>query len=341
MRVGIGIVVAFGMAVAAISPAAAEVKTKEIEYKQGSTVLQGFLAWDDAQKGKRPGVVIVHEWWGHNQHARNQAMRLAQAGYVGFALDMFGKGKLAKHPQDAKAFVAEATKDPATARARFTAAVAQLKAAPQVDATKLAAIGYCFGGGVVLDMARQGEELAAVGTFHGSLGSSFVAKKGFKPRVLVMTGAADPMIGPDAVAAFRKEMTDADARFILRTPPGQPGYLGVAHAGFVSQAVDRRNITLGGITLDRLRDRQSMRASFGNYRREADAANVVSGVDSYQLQAIEMLTSSRLANALDLTREDARTRSRYGLDRAYPNGHDTSSDSPFRGIFPAGMRGRR
>ncbi|HND11876.1 MAG TPA: dienelactone hydrolase family protein [Pseudomonadota bacterium] len=235
MRVGIGIVVAFGMAVAAVSPAAAEVKTKEIEYKQGSTVLQGFLAWDDAQKGKRPGVVIVHEWWGHNQHARNQAMRLAQAGYVGFALDMFGKGKLAKHPQDAKAFVAEATKDPATARARFTAAVAQLKAAPQVDATKLAAIGYCFGGGVVLDMARQGEELAAVGTFHGSLGSSFVAKKGFKPRVLVMTGAADPMIGPDAVAAFRKEMTDAGARFDVQSYPG-------AKHGFTNPDADKAGI---------------------------------------------------------------------------------------------------
>ena len=148
---------------------------------------------------------------------------------------MFGKGKLAKHPQDAKAFVAEATKDPATARARFTAAVAQLKAAPQVDATKLAAIGYCFGGGVVLDMARQGEELAAVGTFHGSLGSSFVAKKGFKPRVLVMTGAADPMIGPDAVAAFRKEMTDAGARFDVQSYPG-------AKHGFTNPDADKAGI---------------------------------------------------------------------------------------------------
>ena len=121
------------MALSTIPSAHAEVKTKEVEYKQGSTVMQGFLAWDDAQRGKRPGVVIVHEWWGHNQHARNQATRLAQAGYVGFALDMYGKGKLAKHPQDAKAFVAEATKDPVEERARFTAALAQLKSTPQVD----------------------------------------------------------------------------------------------------------------------------------------------------------------------------------------------------------------
>src|SRR6185295_10205463 len=92
--------------------ARAEIKTKEMEYKQGETTLQGFLAWDDAAKGKRPGVLVVHEWWGHNQHARNQALRLAKAGYVGFALDMYGKGKLAAHPKDAQAMATEATKDP-------------------------------------------------------------------------------------------------------------------------------------------------------------------------------------------------------------------------------------
>ncbi len=198
----------------------AEVKTKEVEYKQGQTVFQGFLAWDDAQKGKRPGVVIVHEWWGHNQHARNQASRLAQAGYVGFALDMYGKGKLAKHPEDARSFVAEATKDPAQAKARFAAALNQLKAAPTVDPSKIAAIGYCFGGSIVLDMARSGEDLAAVGTFHGGLGSKLVAPKGIKPRILVMTGADDPMIPPEEIAKFRKEMTDAGARFDVISYPG-------------------------------------------------------------------------------------------------------------------------
>lgn len=235
MRAVFCLAVAVMTQVATNSPAWAEVKTKEVEYKQGSTVMQGFLAWDDAQKSKRPGVVIVHEWWGHNQHARNQAVRLAKAGYVGFALDMFGKGKLAKHPQDAKAFVAEATQNPVEERARFAAAVGQLKAAPQVDPTRLAAIGYCFGGGVVLDMARQGEELAAVGTFHGSLSSKFVAQKGFKPRVLVMTGAADPMIGPDAIAAFRKEMTDAGARVEVISYPG-------AKHGFTNPDADKAGV---------------------------------------------------------------------------------------------------
>ena len=114
----------------------------------------------------------------------------------------------------------------------------------------------------------------------------------------------------------------ADARFILRTPPGQAGYLGVAHAGFEAQVVDRRNIMLDGVDLGRLADRRAMLASFDNYRREADARGVVEGVDTYQQQAFEMLTSSRLAHALDLSREDARGRARYGLERAHPDERD-------------------
>jgi hypothetical protein len=112
---------------------------------------------------------------------------------------------------------------------------------------------------------------------------------------------------------------DADARFILRTPPGQPGYLGVAHSAFEVQAVDRRNIMLNGVDLRRLTDRRAMLASFDGFRREVDAHGAASGIDRYQQQAIELLTSARLANALDLNREDARSRSRYGLDRTYPD----------------------
>lgn len=212
--------------------ARAEIKTQEVEYKQGPTTLVGFLAWDDAQKGKRPGVLVIHEWWGHNQHARNQALRLARAGYVGFALDMYGKGKVTQHPKDAMAFVTEATKDPQVVRARFDAALERLKAAPQVDPGQLAAIGYCFGGGVALDMARLGEPLAAVATFHGSLSSKLSAKRGLKPRVLVLNGAEDSMIGPAQVEAFRKEMTDAGARFEIINYPG-------AKHGFTNPDADK------------------------------------------------------------------------------------------------------
>lgn len=212
--------------VAAVSAIAhAEVKTQELEYKQGALTLQGFAAWDDAVPGKRPAVVVVHEWWGHNQHARNQAIRLAKAGYVGFALDMFGKGKIATHPNDAQGFVKEATKDPQQEKARFDAAIVAVKKLPTVDDKKLAAIGYCFGGGVVLDMARLGEPLAAIGTFHGSLSSKLVAKKGIKPRILVMTGAADPMINAEAVEAFKKEMTAAGAKFsVVSYPDAKHGF---------------------------------------------------------------------------------------------------------------------
>src|SRR6185503_35579 len=104
------------------SAAFAAVKTQEIEYTVDGTALQGFMAWDDAKTGKRPGILVVHEWWGHNQHARNAAERLAKAGYVAFALDMFGKGKVTTHPAEAQAFMAEALKDPAALAARFDAA---------------------------------------------------------------------------------------------------------------------------------------------------------------------------------------------------------------------------
>lgn len=225
------------VAVAAVllfsSAAAAEVQTKAIEYKQGDTVLQGLIAWDGAAKGKRPGVLVVHEWWGHNEHARNQAKRLAEAGYVGFALDMYGKGKVATHPAEATAFMAEATKDPATIAARFNAALEQLRQDPHVDPGKIAAIGYCFGGSVVLGRARAGADLAAVVSFHGSLGSKNPVERGkVTARVLVLTGAADPFIPPDQVAAFTKEMEAAGATFRVVSYPG-------AKHSFTNPAADK------------------------------------------------------------------------------------------------------
>src|SRR5213593_1624170 len=202
-------------------PKTATVKTRELEYPAGDAVLQGFIAWDDAARGRRPGVLVVHEWWGHNEHARNQARRLAEAGYVGFALDMYGKGKVTTHPQDAQAFVAEVTKDPAVLAARFNAALEQLKRDPHVDTTRIAAIGYCFGGAVVLDMARAGAPLAAVVTFHGALATKTPAQPGkVKARVLVLAGDADPFVPPEQVEAFRQEMRAAGARFEVVTFPG-------------------------------------------------------------------------------------------------------------------------
>jgi len=212
------LVIAALAASALATPASAKVKTKPIDYEAGGTKLQGFLAWNDGSKGKHPGVLVVHEWWGHNEHARNQAKRLAEAGYVALALDMYGKGKLATHPNDAMAFMQEATKDPETVKARFDAALALLKQQPQVDPERIGVVGYCMGGTIALQMARAGEDLDAVATFHAGLAAKGgPAEQGkVKPKILVQTGGQDPMIPPSQVQAFEDEMKNAgaDARVI-------------------------------------------------------------------------------------------------------------------------------
>jgi dienelactone hydrolase len=204
----------------AAGSAGAAVKTKLVEYKQGDTVLQGMLAWDDAAKGKRPGVLVVHEWWGFNEHSREQAKRFAKAGYVAFAMDMYGKGKLATHPKDAGAMAAEATKDPAQVKARFDAALAQLKADPHVDPEKIAAVGYCMGGSIALSMVAAGEDLDAVSTFHAGLKDLPAPKQGTKTRVLVNNGEADPMNPPEVVEAYKKALTDAGVQAEVVQYPG-------------------------------------------------------------------------------------------------------------------------
>src|SRR5213592_1052916 len=252
----------YGLAMAAVllsqSPGNADVKTRELEYRQGETVLQGFIAWDDAARGKRPGVLVVHEWWGHNAHARHQARRLAEAGYIGFAMDMFGKGKVASHPEEAQAFVAEVTKDPAVLAARFNAALEQLKRDPHVDTTRLAAVGYCFGGGVVLGMARAGADLAAVVTFHGALATQTPAKPGkVKARILVLAGAADPFVPPEQVEAFKKEMQAAGARFQVVSYPG-------AKHGFTNP--DAASYGMNQLAYDAAADRESWAAMLKLFR---------------------------------------------------------------------------
>ncbi len=192
----------------------AKVRTKVISYSVNGTELSGYYAYDDAIKGKRPGVLVVHEWWGHNDYARKRARMLAELGYSAFALDMYGKGKLAAHPADAKKFMMEVIEKIETARQRYKKALAVLKAQPVTDTTRLAAIGYCFGGGIVLDMARQGLPLKGVVSFHGSIAAKQPAVKGkVKARVLVLNGAADPFVTPEQIKAFKQEMTNAQVQF--------------------------------------------------------------------------------------------------------------------------------
>src|SRR5919109_2474599 len=250
MRIWFGLTTA--VVLLSLAPTRATIKTQELEYRAGNTVLQGFMAWDDAARGRRPGVLVVHEWWGHNEHARNQARRLAEAGYVGFALDMYGKGKVTTHPQEAQAFASEASKDPAVLAARFNAALEVLKRDPRVDTTRIAAIGYCFGGAVVLGMARGGAVLAAVVTFHGALATTSPAQPGkVKARILVLAGGADPFVPPEQVEAFKKEMQAAGAWFEVITYPG-------AKHGFTNP--DAAKYAMSQLAYDAAADRESWAA---------------------------------------------------------------------------------
>jgi len=203
------------------SVAQAAVQGKEVSYKANGTTLKGYIAYDDAVKGKRPGVLVVHEWWGQNEYARKRARMLAELGYTALAVDMYGNGKLAEHPDDANKFSSEVSKNMPMAKKRFEASMKLLKKQKNVDSKKIAAFGYCFGGGVVLNMARMGENLKGVASFHGSLGSDIKVKPGkIQARIVSFTGDDDPMIGADKVAAFKKEMDKAKANYRVVTYPG-------------------------------------------------------------------------------------------------------------------------
>ena len=202
------------------APSYAGIKTEEVTYSEGGTTFKGFLAWDDSILGKRPGILIVHEWWGLDDYARGRAKQLAELGYTALAVDMYGEGKVADHPKDAGAFSASVMKDPQVAMARFQAAMQALKSQPTVDPDKIAAIGYCMGGAIVLSAARQGLDLDAVASFHGSLGGLLPIKGPIKAKILVCHGADDSFIPPEVVEAFKKEMQDAGADLKFISYPG-------------------------------------------------------------------------------------------------------------------------
>ena len=190
--------------------ARAAVRIEPVDYKQGDTTLKGQIAYDDAVKGKRPAVMVVHEWWGLNDYAKTRAKMLAEAGYVAFAVDMYGDGKATEHPDEAGAWASAVRQNQQTGIDRFNAAYDLIKKHKLVDPEHISAIGYCFGGGVVLSMALSGANLDAVVSFHGSLPGDPATGK-VTARILVCHGGADEFITPDQVAAFKKIATAAGA----------------------------------------------------------------------------------------------------------------------------------
>lgn len=205
-----------------ISAALAAVKEEPVTYKAGDTTMKGFVVYDDAGKGKRPGIIVVHEWWGITKHTRDEARKLASQGYTAMVVDMFGDGKTADNPKDAGALAGSVRKDASVMMARFNAAKDVLGKHATVDAKKIGAIGFCFGGSVVLDAARAGTDLAGVAAFHAGLGAAgpTAAPGKVKARVIVLNGADDPFIKPEHVDAFKKEMDAASVKYQYVNYPG-------------------------------------------------------------------------------------------------------------------------
>jgi dienelactone hydrolase len=209
------------LGVATIADAKPKIQGRTVEYNAQGVVMKGYLAYDENVQGKRPGVLVVPEWWGLNDYARRRARMLAELGYTALAVDMYGEGKVVATPDEAGKLSSEAMKNFDETKARFTAAVDFLKGQPTIDPSRIAAIGYCFGGGVVLNMARQGGDLKGVVSFHGSLTAVKPGQSGsVKAKVLVLTGGADKFVPPEQVEAFTKEMKAAGADFRVISYPG-------------------------------------------------------------------------------------------------------------------------
>jgi dienelactone hydrolase len=190
----------------------AKVVTQMVEYRQDGTVMRGFLAYDDALKGKRPGVLVVHEWWGLNDFARERVLKLAGLGYVALAADMYGNGVTTSNPEEAGKLAGALRGNPELLRARAQAALKLLAADRRVDPKRLAAIGFCFGGTTVLELAYSGADLAGVVSFHGGLPRLQPGDlQRLEASILVLHGAEDPHVAPADITAFEQAMQQAGA----------------------------------------------------------------------------------------------------------------------------------
>ncbi len=190
-----------------------DIQTIDLEYSAAGTTCKGFLALPADTSTPVPGIVVLHEWWGCDSYARSRAEQLAGLGYAAIAADMYGDGQQADDPEAAGALMTGLMGDPAQLTARFEAAREALASRAEVDGGRIAAAGYCMGGGIALEMARAGADLAAVVSFHGSLETTSPAAPGaVQPRLLVCTGAADPFVPTEHVDGLRTEMETAGAR---------------------------------------------------------------------------------------------------------------------------------
>lgn len=236
-------------------PAMADVQNRTIEYKDGDTVLRGYLYWDDRYEDKRPGVLVVHEWWGLNAYAKMRARMLAEAGYIAFAPDMYGGDKVTEHADEAKGWMQQITANVDNWQRRANAGLEQLKGLEQVDPDRLAAIGYCFGGSTVMQIAYAGMDVKGVASFHGGLPpATEEQQKNIKASILVAHGDADGFVPPERVNAFKQALDAAGADWEMNV------YGGARHA-FTVPDIERKGID--NLKYDPKADRRSWQRLMG------------------------------------------------------------------------------
>lgn len=206
---------------------------KEVPYEVNNKVMKGYLAMPTGE-GPFPGVIVVHEWWGQTDYPRERAQQLAKMGYAAFAVDMYGNGKTVKHPNDAKTFSKQVMSNMEAAEQNFREAIKKLKEQPQVEGSKIAALGYCFGGAIVLEMARRGVEMKLAASYHGNL--TPLLKNNIKPmktRLLIFNGASDPFVKKESLNKVRIKLKKAKIRYKM------VNYKGAKHA-FTNPAATER-----------------------------------------------------------------------------------------------------
>ena len=197
----------------------ANIKGEEITYAAEGTTCKGYVAYDASKKGKRPAVLVVPEWWGCNEYARVRARKLAELGYIAIAVDMYGEGKQADNPKDAGAAATPFYTDPKLGFSRIQAALTKIKTYPQTDEKRIAAIGYCFGGAMVLNAAKMGADLLGVVSFHGGLKTVPAAKGSVKAKILVCHGLADKFVSDADIKSFRHNLDSVAVKYQFLTYP--------------------------------------------------------------------------------------------------------------------------
>jgi dienelactone hydrolase len=196
----------------------AAIKETPVTYNVDGKNFNGYVEYDSNQQGKRPAVLVVHEWWGLNDYPRSRAKQLAELGYIAMAVDMYGDGKTGDDPKAAQALATPYYKDHTLSKTRLDAAITKLKTFPQTDTSKMAAIGYCYGGFIVLNAAKLGADLKGVVSFHGDLSGVPVNKNLLKAKILVCHGEADQFVNPQ-VAGFKKSMDSAGVDYTFKSYP--------------------------------------------------------------------------------------------------------------------------